>query len=191
MKSMHSRALITLLSDFGTQDAYVGSMKGALLSLNPQILPVDLTHEVPPQDIRAAALILASVAPCFPPGTIHLAVVDPGVGGSRRALAAHCLDQFWVGPDNGLFHLIFHQASSLNIVSLENPDYFRPQVSATFHGRDVFAPVAAHLSLGVELRRFGPRITDPVALNLPEPRFGPEAIRGEIIYVDKFGNLMI
>ena len=106
---MHPRALITLLSDFGTQDAYVGSMKGALLSLNPQILPVDLTHEVPPQDIRAAALILASVAPCFPPGTIHLAVVDPGVGGSRRALAAHCLDQFWVGPDNGLFHLIFHQ----------------------------------------------------------------------------------
>lgn len=190
MKSTPSRTIITLLSDFGTQDAYVASMKGVILSLNPEAVLVDLSHEVPPQDIRAGALILAEAAPYFPPGTIHLAVVDPGVGGPRRALAAHCRGHFWVGPDNGLFHFVFRHASPLSIVSMENPAYFRSQVSATFHGRDLFAPVAAHLSLGVGLNRLGPRITDPVSLDWPEPSFGPAAIRGEIMYVDQFGNLV-
>jgi hypothetical protein len=190
VKSTLPRLLITLLTDFGTRDAYVSSMKGVILSLNPEAVLVDLSHDVPPQDVRAGALILAEVAPCFPPGTIHLAVVDPGVGGPHRALAAHSREQFWVGPDNGLFHLIFRQSSPLSIVTLENPAYFRPQVSATFHGRDIFAPVAAHLSLGVDLNRLGPGITDPVPLDLPEPSFTPEAIRGEIIYVDQFGNLI-
>jgi S-adenosyl-L-methionine hydrolase (adenosine-forming) len=190
MQSSPSRPVITLLSDFGTRDIYVASMKGVILSLNPQALLVDLSHEVPPQDVRAGALNLEAGAPYFPPGTIHLAVVDPGVGSGRRALAAHCRGHFWVGPDNGLFHLIFRQASPLSIVSLENPVYFRPQVSATFHGRDIFAPVAAHLSLGVDLSRFGPRITDPVALDWPEPVFGRETMRGQIIYVDQFGNLI-
>jgi S-adenosyl-L-methionine hydrolase (adenosine-forming) len=182
--------LITLLTDFGVQDAYVASLKGVILSLNPGVVLVDLSHTVPPQDLRAGALLLAAAAPYFPPGTIHLAVVDPGVGSSRRALAAHCRGQFWVGPDNGLCHLIFRGASPLTVVSLENPEYFRSPVSATFHGRDIFAPVAAHLSLGVALDRFGPRITDPVALDLPEPRFTPAAIYGEIIYIDRFGNLV-
>jgi S-adenosylmethionine hydrolase len=140
--------------------------------------------------VRAGALILAEAAPYFPPGAIHLAVVDPGVGGPRRALAAHSRGRFFVGPDNGLFHLIFRQATPLTIISLENPVYFRPQVSTTFHGRDIFAPVAAHLSLGLDLSRLGPGITDPVTLDWPEPSFGPEAIRGEIIYVDQFGNLL-
>jgi len=189
MNSANRRPLITLLTDFGTQDAYVASMKGVILSLNPQAVLVDLTHEIPPQDVRAGALNLAAAAPYFPPDTIHLAVVDPGVGSSRRALAARCRNQFWVGPDNGLFHLIFTQAS-FSIVSLENPRYFRPQVSSTFHGRDIFAPVAAHLSLGVDLARFGPDLTGPVSLDLPAPRFTPEAISGEIIYVDRFGNLI-
>jgi S-adenosylmethionine hydrolase len=189
MKSANRQHLITLLTDFGTRDAYVASMKGVILGLNPQAVLVDLTHEIPPQDVRAGALNLAAAAPYFPPGTIHLAVVDPGVGSSRRALAARCRDQFWVGPDNGLFHLIFSQAS-VSIVSLENPRYFRHQISATFHGRDIFAPVAAHLSLGVDLSRFGPGLTDPVSLDLPEPRFTPEAVSGEIIYVDHFGNLV-
>ena len=112
------------------------------------------------------------------------------MGSGRRALAAHCRGHFWVGPDNGLFHLIFRQASPLSIVALENPVYFRPQVSATFHGRDIFAPAAAHLSLGVDLSRFGPQITDPVALDWPEPEFGLETMRGQIIYVDQFGNLI-
>ena len=184
------RPLITLLTDFGTRDAYVASLKGVILSLNPTAQLVDLSHEVPPQDIRAGAFILAEAAACFPPGTIHLGVVDPGVGGRRRALAARCRGHYWVGPDNGLFHLIFDHAPDLVMVSLENPAYFRPQVSATFHGRDIFAPVAAHLSLGVDLDRCGPRITDPVSLNFPDPGFSPEAIRGEIVYVDRFGNLV-
>lgn len=153
-----------MLSDFGTRDAYVASMKGVILGLNPRAVLVDLTHEIPPQDIRAGALNLAAAAPYFPPDTIHLAVVDPGVGGPRRALAAYCREHFWVGPDNGIFHLIFRQASPLNIVSLENPAYFLPRIAATFHGRDLFAPVAAHLSLGLDLDRLGPRITDPIFL---------------------------
>jgi S-adenosylmethionine hydrolase len=185
-----SHPLITLLTDFGTRDAYVASMKGVILSLNPAARLVDLSHEVPAQDIRAGAFILAEAAAYFPPGTIHLAVVDPGVGSGRRGLAARCRDHYWVGPDNGLSHLIFSQASDLAVVSLENPAYFRPQVSATFHGRDIFAPVAAHLSLGVDLNRFGPRITDPVSLGFPDPAFTQEAIQGEIIYVDRFGNLV-
>ncbi|HZE20856.1 MAG TPA: SAM-dependent chlorinase/fluorinase, partial [Desulfobaccales bacterium] len=185
-----SRPLITLLTDFGTRDAYVGSMKGVILGLNPGGNLIDLSHEVPPQDIRAGALILAAAAPFFPPGATHLAVVDPGVGSGRRALAARARDSYWVGPDNGLFHFIFDPAPDLIIVSLENPAYFRPRVSATFHGRDIFAPVAAHLSLGVHLERFGPRIADPVLLDLPQPVFGPALIRAEIIAVDHFGNLV-
>jgi S-adenosylmethionine hydrolase len=184
------RPLITLLSDFGTRDAYVASMKGVMLSLNPSAKLVDLTHEVPPQDIRAGAFILAEAAAWFPPGTIHLAVVDPGVGSARRALAAACRGHFWVGPDNGLFHFAFAQDPGLGIISLENSAFFRPQVSATFHGRDIFAPVAAHLSLGVDLHCLGPKIADPVRLDFPEPEYLSEAVRGEIIHVDGFGNLI-
>jgi len=185
-----ARAIITLLTDFGVQDAYVACLKGVILGLNPAAALIDLTHAVPPQDRRRGALILAGAAPYFPPGTIHLAVVDPGVGSGRRGLAAHCRGQFWVGPDNGLFHLAWSQDPDLEIVSLENPRFFRPQVAATFHGRDIFAPVAAHLSLGVRLGQFGPAITDPVSLGFPEPTFGPAAIHGEVIYVDRFGNLV-
>ncbi len=184
------RPLITLLTDFGTKDAYVASLKGVILGLNPAAALVDLTHEVPPQDIRAGAFILAEAAAYFPPGTIHLAVVDPGVGSGRRALAACGRGQYWVGPDNGVLHLAFVGAPDLSIVSLENSACFQPQVSPTFHGRDIFAPVAAHLSLGVNLDRFGPRITDPVSLGWPEPQFNRESVQGEIIHVDGFGNLV-
>lgn len=182
--------LITLLTDFGVRDEYVGCLKGVILGLNPRAVLVDLSHEVPAQDIRAGAFILAATAPFFPTGTIHLAVVDPGVGTSRRPLAARCRGQFWVGPDNGLFHLIFAGQGDLEIVSLENTAYFRPQVAATFHGRDLFAPVAAHLSLGVDLRQLGPTITEPIRLPWPEPTFTAKKIRGEIIHVDRFGNLV-
>ncbi len=184
------RPIITLLTDFGTRDAYVASMKGVILGLNREAVLVDLAHDLPPQDVQAGALVLLGAAPHFPPGTIHLAVVDPGVGGPRRALAARCRGQFWVGPDNGLFHLIFSQEKELTIVSLENPQFFRPRVSATFHGRDIFAPVAAHLSRGVDLAQLGPTIADPVALDFPSPVFTPEVVRGEIIYADRFGNLV-
>ena len=132
----------------------------------------------------------AGAAAYFPPGTIHLAVVDPGVGTGRRGLAAFGRGQFWVGPDNGLFHLIFAGRPEFKIVSLENPDYFLPQVSPTFHGRDVFAPVAAHLSLGLALERLGPPLADPVRLSWPEPSVSAALIRGEIIHVDRFGSLV-
>jgi hypothetical protein len=188
---MHSsRPIITLLTDFGTRDAYVAAMKGVILGLNPEVVLVDLSHEVPSQDILAGAFVLAEAAPYFPPGTIHLAVVDPEVGTARRGLAARARGRYFVGPDNGLFHLAWQGAGDLEIVSLTNPAYFRPEVSATFHGRDVFAPVAAHLSLGVALGEFGPAIHDPVPLPCPAPGFAREAARGEIIYVDRFGNLV-
>jgi len=185
-----TRAVITLLSDFGDRDEYAACLKGVILGLNPQAVLVDLTHSVPPQDIHFGAFVLAGAAAYFPPGTIHLAVVDPGVGTGRRGLAAYGRGQFWVGPDNGLFHLIFAGEPEFKMVSLENPDYFLPQVSPTFHGRDRFAPVAAHLSLGLELGRLGPPLPDPVRLSWPEPSVSAARIRGEIIHVDRFGNLV-
>ncbi len=195
------RPIITLLTDFGTRDHYVATLKGVILGLNPEVVLVDLSHEVEPQDITAGAFVLAEAAPYFPPGTIHLAVVDPGVGTSRRGLAARCREQYWVGPDNGLFHFVFAgllqppQTPGLHgpectIVSLESPSFFRPQISATFHGRDIFAPVAAHLSLGVELGQLGPILRTPVPLPVPEPVFDPEVARGQVIYIDRFGNLI-
>jgi S-adenosylmethionine hydrolase len=187
---MTNRPIITLLTDFGTRDPYVAAMKGVILSLHPDTVLVDLTHEVPPQDIVAGAFLLAGATPYFPPGTIHLAVVDPGVGTQRRALAARAMSQFWVGPDNGLFHLVFRECVTVDIVSLEDPQYFRESVSNTFHGRDIFAPVAAHLSRGTPLNAFGPPITDPAVLSWPQPVFTQEAFRGEIVYVDGFGNLV-
>jgi S-adenosylmethionine hydrolase len=187
---MTTRPIITLLSDFGTRDPYVAAMKGVILSIQPEAVLVDLTQEVPPQDIVAGAFLLAGAAPYFPPRTIHLAVVDPGVGTQRRALAARARGQFWVGPDNGLFHLVFLESGAPDIVSLENPHYFRESVSPTFHGRDIFAPVAAYLSHGTPLDAFGSPLSDPVALPWPQSIYTPEAVRGEIVYVDGFGNLV-
>jgi S-adenosyl-L-methionine hydrolase (adenosine-forming) len=187
---MTTRPIITLLTDFGSQDSYVGIMKGVMLSLNPEAVLVDLVHEVPPQDTISGAFLLAEAAPYFPPGTIHLAVVDPGVGTLRRALAAKARDQFWVGPDNGLFHLVFQEGPPPDLVCLENPAYFRESVSRTFQGRDIFAPVAAHLSLGTPLEAFGPPLTDPISFPWPQPEFSPSAVRGEIVHIDGFGNLV-
>jgi S-adenosylmethionine hydrolase len=185
-----ARPIITLTTDFGTKDAFVAAMKGVILGLNPEATLVDLTHEIPPLDVTAGAFALAETSPYFPQNTIFLAVVDPGVGTPRRGLAAQAQGRYFVGPDNGLFHFIFQDAADLTIFSLENSAFFRPQVSATFHGRDIFAPVAAHLSLGVALKKLGRPVTDPVLLPISSPTFIPEAARGEIIYVDRFGNLV-
>ncbi len=188
---MPARRVITLLTDFGCQDAYVAAMKGVILGINPEAILVDITHDIPAQDILAGALVLAAAAPYFPPDTIHLAVVDPGVGGTRRGLAAKCRNLYYVGPDNGLFALAWaSDESQLSIVSLSETSYFRTPVAPTFHGRDIFAPVAAHLSLGVVLSAFGPPLPDPVLLSFPHPTFGPETVQGEIIYQDHFGNLV-
>ncbi|MDI6854350.1 MAG: SAM-dependent chlorinase/fluorinase, partial [Deltaproteobacteria bacterium] len=190
MDSVTSRPIITLLTDFGCRDAYAAAMKGVILGINPQVCLVDLTHEIPPHDIAAAAFVLAEAAPFFPPETIHLAVVDPGVGSARRGLAARARGQFCIGPDNGLFHFLFQGAPDLAIFSLENPAYFLSEISATFHGRDIFAPVAAHLSRGLALEKLGPVVDDPVVLPVAEPVFGRDRAEGEIVYVDRFGNLV-
>ncbi|HAY23116.1 MAG TPA: hypothetical protein DCY27_13340 [Desulfobacterales bacterium] len=182
--------IITLLTDFGLQDVYVGVMKGVILGINPNVRLVDLTHNVPPHDIAAGAFLLRSAWQFFPSGAIHLAVVDPGVGSDRRALAIFCRDHYFVGPDNGLFSLIFSGESAAAIVSLEKAEFFLPKVSATFHGRDIMAPTAAYISLGTPLTALGPSLTDPVALNLPAPRLEERRLLGEIIYGDRFGNLI-
>lgn len=184
------KPIITLLTDFGVKDSYVAAMKGVILGINPEAVLVDLTHEIPPQDLAAGSFVLAAAAPYFPPGTIHLAVVDPGVGSARRGLAAKARGQFFVGPDNGLLQIMFRDAPDLLVVSLENPVYFLPQVSATFHGRDIFAPVAAHLSRGLPLADLGPPVADPASQSWPAPIFMPQAARGKIVYVDRFGNLV-
>jgi len=184
------RRIVTLLTDFGTRDHYVAAMKGVLLAINPALTLVDITHEVTPHNLREAGFLLASTFSAFPAGTIHLAVVDPGVGGKRRALAAAGARHLFVGPDNGLFDRAFALEPPRVVVSLENPDYRPPQVSPTFHGRDLFAPAAGYLSLGVALEELGPVVSDRVRAPSP-PRLGKEdRVEGEIIHVDRFGNLI-
>jgi len=184
------RKVVTLLTDFGLKDPYVGVMKGVLLSINPDATPVDLTHEVAPGDVFVAGTTLLEAYPFFPEGSVNVAVVDPGVGGARRPIAFHTDGRFFVGPDNGLFWPILRRGPLPPIFHLNRERFFRHPVSATFHGRDVFAPVAAHLTLGAALEDVGTRITDPRTLPIPEPRKQGSALIGEIIRVDHFGNLI-
>ncbi len=181
--------IITLTSDFGLRDPFVGIMKGVILRICPEARLVDLTHEVEPQDVLEGALSLESAWRFFPPGTIHLAVVDPGVGGARRALGLHAEGHYFVGPDNGLFTFALVEGA-WSAVSLEAAAYRLPEVSQTFHGRDIFAPAAAHLASGLPLDRLGPSITDPARLTLPGCRIDGDEVVGEVIRSDRFGNLL-
>jgi len=181
--------IITLTSDFGLRDPFVGIMKGVILGICPEARLVDLTHEVEPQDILEGALSLEPAWRFFPPGTIHLAVVDPGVGGARRALGLRAGGHYFVGPDNGLFSFALLEAG-WSAVSLEAAAYRLPEVSQTFHGRDIFAPAAAHLAAGVALERLGPSVTDPTRLTLPDCRIDGDEVVGEVIRSDRFGNLL-
>lgn len=185
--------LITLTTDFGLKDGNVGVMKGVIWGIAPQVQMTDLSHLIPPQDIHQAALILSRSAPYFPAGTIHLVVVDPGVGTARRPMAARLGDQFFVGPDNGVFTLMIERAQKKGettcFVHLTRPQYWLPEVSHVFHGRDIFAPVAAHLALGVEIQALGSVFDDPVKLVFPEPKRRARGWLGEIIHIDHFGNL--
>jgi S-adenosyl-L-methionine hydrolase (adenosine-forming) len=185
-----SQRVITILTDFGTRDAFVGIMKGVILGINPAVTLIDLSHDVPPQDIVAGALVLRSAAAFFPPGTIHVAVVDPGVGSARRALLIETRDAFFIGPDNGLLSLAAPAETVVRIIHLTNTEYFLQSPSHTFHGRDLFAPIAAHLSLGTAPERFGPAVPAMARLTLPpvEPR--EAGLRGSVIYIDHFGNLI-
>jgi S-adenosyl-L-methionine hydrolase (adenosine-forming) len=184
--------LITLTTDFGHSDGYVAAVKGTLLSLAPGAQLVDISHEIAPQDLLGAAFVLANAIPYFPDGAVHLVVVDPGVGSERRMLAARTARAIYVAPDNGVLTLIWRQEPPLQIVSLTERRYWRSgPISHTFHGRDVMGPVAAHLANGVELEVLGDALSDPVELDLPEPAEMPDGeLRGEIIYVDRFGNLI-
>lgn len=180
--------VVTLLTDFGTRDAYVGIMKGVILGLCAEARIVDVTHEIPAHQVTAGALVLRSAAPFFPPGTIHVAVVDPGVGTARAGVLVQAHGGCFIGPDNGL---LFPAAAAMGIervVEIRNPAYGMPRVSATFHGRDIFAPAAGHLAAGASVASFGmDRSLQP--LDLPVPFHTEAAIMGEVIHVDHFGNL--
>ena len=181
--------IITLLTDFGSQDYFVGAMKGAILSINPAANIVDITHEIPPQDIRAAAFNLLAVYKDFPAGTVHVAVVDPGVGSDRRPILIECAQQIFVGPDNGTFTWICEGEEDFHAIHLTSDKFFREPVSRTFHGRDIFAPVAAALSTGVAPEEFGAVIEDLVRLESLRPRWiDQEVAEASIIHIDRFGN---
>ncbi|MHB8901607.1 MAG: SAM hydrolase/SAM-dependent halogenase family protein [Thermoguttaceae bacterium] len=183
-------SVITLTTDFGTGSPYVAAMKGAILSINPAVTLVDITHDISPHDIRHGAVVLGDVTGLFPPGTIHVAVVDPGVGTSRPIVYAQVGDQQYVVPDNGLLGELFRRTPAQRIVRVENPQFWRQPVSATFHGRDIMGPVAAHLSLGVSPERLGPAVDSIYSLELPRPQVRPGRIDGIILEVDSFGNLI-
>ena len=181
--------IVTLTTDFGTQDYYVGAMKGVMLAIAPRLHLVDLSHELPAQDVLAAAFVLRHAARPFPPNTVHLAVVDPGVGSSRRALVVAAYQHLWVGPDNGLFSFAL-DAPDCQVRAINNADLMGAQISRTFHGRDVFAPVAAHLAAGVPLDEVGPAVEDPVCLKALRPQRSADGVEGQVIHVDRFGNLV-
>lgn len=187
---MMRSGIITLTTDFGLTDPYVGAMKGVLLFINPHANIIDITHHITPGGIDAAARILQETYPFFPEGTIHLGVVDPGVGTSRRPIVGRARGHFFVGPDNGLFWPILSEEEEAVMLQLTNDRYFRPHISRTFHGRDIFAPVAAHLSLGVDPFCMGEVIPDPVALTPRPPHQQGHRLTGRITSIDRFGNLI-
>lgn len=182
--------IITLTTDFGLHDAYVGLMKGVILSIAPQAVIVDLTHDIPPQDVVAAGSVLTTAVGMFPRDTVHVAVIDPGVGGSRKAVALRTDSGVWVGPDNGLFTEVLNHSPATLAVELSNPAYFRKTVSSTFHGRDVFAPVAAHLANGVPLERIGRPLDGVLMVPLSEPVDRGHELEIHVRRIDHFGNII-
>lgn len=188
-RTLATRPIVSLLSDFGVRDPFVGAMKGVILGVCAEVTLVDLCHEVSPHDIRGGSFLLFTTAAAFPAGTIHVAVVDPGVGGPRRPILAEVDGQVFVAPDNGLLSYPLAYAARWRIRHLTAQGYWRHPVSASFHGRDIFAPVAGHLASGVEPARFGPEIDDPVRIPIVRPAVDAAGnIRGTVIWVDRFGN---
>jgi S-adenosylmethionine hydrolase len=203
--------VITLTTDFGTGDAYVASMKGVILSINPKAVIVDICHSIEPQNVLQAAFILSTAYRYFPEGTIHVAVVDPGVGSQRKAVILKTPEAFFMAPDNGALSYIIdeldttpdkpvhhfppnpeqHKLGRLEAVAITNPDFWRKPVSTTFHGRDIFAPVAAHLSLGVPVHKFGDSLSHVFAFRIPRPsRDNQGSLTGCVLHIDNFGNLI-
>ncbi len=182
--------LITLLTDFGTTDYFVPAVKGAILSLHPQATLIDITHEIPPHDIQSAAFTLGACFREFPAGTVHLAIVDPGVGSSRRPIVVAADDHVLVGPDNGIFTFVYRQSSEMRVYHATEAGFFRSSVSKTFHGRDLFAPLAARLDQGLDPARVGPQVSDYESFAIADPAGNSTtlAMTGEIIHIDRFGN---
>lgn len=187
---MPPRPVIALLTDFGTRDHYVGTMKGVMLGVCPDATFVDISHDIPVHDVLAGAFELAASYRYFPPGTIFLVVVDPGVGSARRGIAVESGDYVFVAPDNGVLSIIFDELPSRRAVELGERRYARPTISRTFEGRDRFAPAAAWLAKGLELTALGRPAGQLVRLDVPRPSVTPAAIDGQVVRVDRFGNLV-
>jgi S-adenosylmethionine hydrolase len=185
--------VITLTTDFGNGDHEAGVLKGVIWKIAPQVKIADLSHDITPHDVMQAALLLWRVHSYFPDGTIHVAVVDPGVGTSRRPVAARLGSQYFVGPDNGIFSLLLLPAENINqpanFIQLDQPQYWLPEISNVFHGRDIFAPVAAYLAFGISFNQLGSPIDDPVRIEIPKPISTPHGWIGQVIHIDHFGNL--
>jgi len=181
--------IITLTTDFGLQDYYVSAMKAVILGIAPDVRFVDVSHEIPSQDIMAGSWVIKNSAMLFPSNTVHVVVVDPGVGTDRDAIALRIDDQYFIGPDNGIFSILTEQ-KDYRAVRLTNQTYWGKDTSNTFHGRDIFAPVAAHLSKGVALEELGEPITKLVTYRWAEPIADKDGLQGWVIHIDKFGNLI-
>jgi len=194
-------SIITLTTDFGLTDAYVAAMKGVMLSINPEVKLVDITHSIKPQNVQQAAFVLGTAYPFFPEGTIHVVVVDPGVGTERRAIILKTPLAYFVAPDNGILSCVIEQFSpestdgklgpAVEVVAITRSEFWRLPVSSTFHGRDIFAPVAARLSLGFPPQDFGEPVSSVTLLPIPHPYQAPDgSVVGHIIHIDSFGNLI-
>jgi S-adenosylmethionine hydrolase len=183
-------SIITLTTDFGADSPYVAAMKGVILSINPGATVVDITHSIPAQDVARGALVLEETSPWFPENTIHVAVVDPGVGTSRAILYAQIRRQHYIAPDNGILGRLMARTPPMQVVRLEEPKYWLENVSATFHGRDIMAPVAARLSLGLDPSLLGPATKQATRIEWPEAEVLPQRIRGQVVEIDSFGNLI-
>jgi S-adenosyl-L-methionine hydrolase (adenosine-forming) len=187
---MPAPSLITLTTDFGTGSPYIAQMKGVILTLCREVELIDITHAIGPQSIREGAIVLADTTQYFPPGAIHVVVVDPGVGTARRLIFAEIGEQRYLTPDNGLLSFLIRHKPPQRIVAIENGAFWRPKPSHTFHGRDILAPVAAHLARGVDPAQLGPAIDTCVMLDAVLPQKSIGGVRGEVLYVDSFGNLI-
>jgi len=187
---MKACGIITLITDFGLSDPYVAMMKGVILSINPAAKLIDISHKISPGSILQGASLIQETFPFFPRGTVHVAVIDPGVGSNRRPIAIQSEGHFFIGPDNGLFWPTINGQKEVKIIHLTESRYFLDHVTYTFHGRDVFAPVAAHLSLGIDMEKMGPELDDPFHLNLPKPKKREGILYGQVIRLDNFGNLI-
>jgi len=184
--------IITLTTDFGTSDHYVAAMKAAMLSISTQIALVDVTHDIPPHDVMAAGWAVRNAFGAFPKFSVHVAVVDPGVGSARRPILAVTENHYFIGPDNGIFSFVFEVEPPVKVIELTAAHYFRTGVSPTFHARDIFGPVAVHLARGIESSNFGESIDNLTKLDIPRPKVTQEgSIRATVVHVDRFGNVVL